>query len=461
MEGMRLRGVLYPVLLFVFTAAAQNVKITWIGQACFLVETEGGPVVITDPPAANMGYPLPQTAADVVTITHNHTDHNNSAGVRGSFTLVDGRPTTERTEMNAAGLPFVLIPGFHDATNGSARGRNTIIRWTQAGLRFAHFGDYGQAALTDAQLADLRDLDVLLAPAGGFFTVDAGQTAALAAQLRPRVTILMHFRTALGGPGQLAGVPAVGEPFNQIRYKPASVVLSRSRLPAEPEAWLMEVTSDLGVVNAASFAEGVPVAQGALASVFGDFAGSATLAAGDVPLPRKLGETEVLVGSEAVPLIYASPRQINFQVPGQATAGQRAIEVRVGGQRVGRGSITTLRRAPGLFAVLNQDGRVNSASNPARRGQVIQIYATGSGAVTPQPADGAAAASDPLSKTPEDPAVFVGGRLAAIQFTGLAPGFVGVWQINAVIPADGPTGRDVSLVVLQDVLSNVLTVTIE
>ncbi|MCU1324814.1 MAG: Zn-dependent hydrolase of the beta-lactamase fold-like protein [Bryobacterales bacterium] len=67
-----------------------------------------------------------------MTISHNHTDHNFSQGVKGTFTLVDGRPVTARTEVTAAGLAFVQIPGFHDNTNGSARGPNTLVRWTQA-----------------------------------------------------------------------------------------------------------------------------------------------------------------------------------------------------------------------------------------------------------------------------------------------------------------------------------------
>ena len=122
-----LRNVAFLVFL-VSAASAQNVRITWVGQDCFYFQTEGGPTVAADPPAASVGYTLPAMPADVVTISHNHTDHNNSAGVRGTFAMVDGRPTTERTEMTAAGMPFLMIPGFHDNTNGAARGPNTIIR---------------------------------------------------------------------------------------------------------------------------------------------------------------------------------------------------------------------------------------------------------------------------------------------------------------------------------------------
>ncbi len=63
----------------------------------------GGATVMTDPPVASVGYAIPQVSVDAVTISHNHTDHNNSAGVSGKFTLVDGRPVTSRQEMAAAG----------------------------------------------------------------------------------------------------------------------------------------------------------------------------------------------------------------------------------------------------------------------------------------------------------------------------------------------------------------------
>jgi L-ascorbate metabolism protein UlaG (beta-lactamase superfamily) len=163
----------FPITLLLLAvcagAQAQSVRITWIGQSCFVVQsTEGAPVVITDPPVASVGYTLPTLPADVVTISHNHTDHNNSAGVRGTFTLVDGRIITARQEMTAAGMPFVLIPSFHDNQNGALRGTSAMIRWTQAGIRFAHLGDYGQDQMTEAQLAELRDIDVMIVPAGGY-----------------------------------------------------------------------------------------------------------------------------------------------------------------------------------------------------------------------------------------------------------------------------------------------------
>jgi uncharacterized protein (TIGR03437 family) len=443
-------------------AQAQNVRITWIGQSCFVIQnSEGTPTVITDPPVASVGYALPAQPADVVTISHNHTDHNNSVGMRGAFTLVDGRPITARQEVTAAGMPFVLVPSFHDNQKGAQRGSNAIIRWTQAGIKFAHLGDYGEDQFSEAQLADLRDLDILIVPAGGFYTIDAERAAAFVRQLKPRVAILMHFRTALGGPAQLATLPALATPFAGLVYKPATLTVNRNELPSSTEVWLMEPAAEAVAVNSAGFTAGAPVAPGSLASLFGNFAASRTTTASAFPLPRSLAETEVLVGGNPVPLIYASPAQINFQVPRQSAAGQALVEVRVGGQRVSRGSLTVLPTAPGLFGVLNQDGSLNSPSTPARRGQVIQIYATGQGEVKPVVEDGAAAPGPPLAITPELPRVYLQGRLVPVLFSGLAPGFAGVWQINAVIPQDTLVDPRVNLVVMQGLVSNGLTVAIQ
>lgn len=454
----------YPrvCLLLIFAAAlasAQKVQLTWIGQSCFYVQADGGPTVVVDPPAASIGYALPSTQADVVTISHNHTDHNNSTGVAGNFTLVDGRPVTERTQATAAGMQFTLVPGFHDNTNGATRGPNTIVRWTQGAIRFVHFGDFGQDALTAAQLADLQDIDVLMVPAGGFFTIDATQSAALIQQLKPRIAILMHYRTAIGGPAQLATLPAVSGPFEQIRYKPASVTLTAATLPSSTEVWLMEPAAEAVVVNAAGFTAGHPVSQLSPAAVFGNFAGSTTASYSSFPLGRKLGETEVFIGNDAVPLFYVSPTQVNFQVPGSLTPGQNVLEVRVGGQRIARGTITTLVRAPGLFAVTDQDGRVGHG----RRGGFITIYGAGQGAVTPAVADGAPAMASPLSFSNEEPAVFINGRRATVTFSGLTPGLVGVWQINAQVPQDASPGVNQELIVLfeTNLISNALMITLE
>jgi len=452
------RRLLLASLVLGLSAAAQNVRITFIGQSCFVIQTlDQGPVVVTDPPPANYGYYLPAQPADVVTVSHNHSDHNNVAGVAGTPALVDGRVITGIKEATAASMTFVLIPGHHDNRDGTLRGPNAIIRWTQAGIRFAHLGDYGQDILFESQSAELKDLDVLFVPAGGYYTIDADGAAALIARLKPRVAILMHYRTALGGPAQLVTFPAVVLPFAEFRYKPASVVVNRSALPQSTQVWLMEPAAPVAAVNAAGFSLGMPVAPGSLVALFGEFAGAQTAGFSSVPLPRRLGETEVLIGGAAAPLLYVSPTQINFQLTGKAETGQALVEVRVAGQRVARGSVTVIPTAPGVFAAVGPDGGLNRV----RTGQVLTIYATGQGDVAPSVEDGAPAPARPPAETLARPDVFIGYKRAPALFSGLVPGYIGLWQLNVAVPPDAPVGAAVPVIVNQGITSNALLIAVE
>lgn len=460
---MRREFVLSCLVLGLAVAApAKNVRITWIGQAAFVVQAEDGATVVTDPPAPAVGYVIPETPAEVVTVSHNHGDHNFTQGVRGNFTLVDGRPVTTRTQMTAAGMPFVLIPGYHDAQGGAVTGPNTIVQWIQGGLRFAHFGDFGQEQLTDAQLADLQNLDVLIIPAGGFFTIEAEEAAAIIAQLRPRITILAHYRTPFSAPGApLAALPAVAGPFGRVVYKPSTVVFDADSLPASPETWVMEPSAPAQMMNAAGFAAGVPVAPASLASIFGTFTGSETAFASERPLPRRLGQTEVFLQGSAVPLLYVSPSQINLQIPSGLGSGQFLVEVKVGGQTVARAPVTVVRRAPGLFTAVNADGRPNSPANPARRGDTMQILGTGQGLFPSLAPDGAAAPATPPALTRSVPEVTLGGRRAVVRLSGLLAGAVGVWQITVTVPGDAPAGPAVPLAVRYGLIISTIPVTIQ
>jgi uncharacterized protein (TIGR03437 family) len=441
----------------IVAACPGQVSITWIGQACFVVRSPEG-TVVTDPPAASIGYSLPPMTANAVTISHNHPDHNNFAAVSGNPTLVDGRATTARQEIAAPGSPFALVPGFHDNTNGSERGPNTIIRWTQGGIRFAHLGDLGQNQLTAEQIAELVNTDVLFVPAGGGFTITPDRAAQYVRELQPRVAILMHYRTAFAAI-QIAALPAAAAPFARVTYKPSTVELTQATLPAATQSWVMLPASNAVAANAASFADGLPVAPGSVISMFGTFTGSATGANAGFPLSRRIGETELLVDGSAVPLYYVSSRQVNAQVPSSVAEGQVIAEVRVGGQSVGRAPLTVVGNAPGLFAAVNQNGATNSAASPARRGEALSVFGTGIGAVTPPVEDGAAAGVAPLS-TGAIPNVFLSDRQLQVEFSGLAPGFAGLWQINVRLPADGPSGENLPLTVTNGLTSNVLRVTV-
>ena len=159
-----------------------SIQIQWLGHSCFRVECQGYAVVL-DPfePGSVPGLRDIRQTADQVLCSHQHHDHNYRAGVA----LRQDGPEN----------PFTItaLPSFHDGCGGAKRGPNTIPLLEAQGLRVAHLGDLG-CELEPEQLEALKGLDALRIPVGGFYTIDAKQARALVDQLKPRVTVPMHYR---------------------------------------------------------------------------------------------------------------------------------------------------------------------------------------------------------------------------------------------------------------------------
>lgn len=165
-------------------------KIKWLGHASFLITGERGTRIITDPytPAGGLKYAPINESADIVTISHEHSDHNNLASVKGNPQAVRGTVST-----TIKGIEFKGIPTHHDTTEGKERGSNTVICFTVDGFRVCHLGDLGHA-LTERQVAEIGEVDVLLSPVAGSYTIDAKEATELIAKLKPKVVIPMHFK---------------------------------------------------------------------------------------------------------------------------------------------------------------------------------------------------------------------------------------------------------------------------
>ena len=215
-----------------------------------------------------------------------------------------------------------------------------------------------------------------------------------------------------------------------------------------------------GIINAAGCPPCNPVAPGSIASVFGTFQVSTAVSASGVPLPTSLGGLSLRFGdsSSNASLFFASATQVNVQIPWTTvgacpnwptvTVGCSLtwLTATVNGQ-AGQASQTfpLVPFAPGIFsmngegsgqgAILNSRYQLVDSSNPAQVGDVIQIYCTGLGAVTNEPATGSPALSSPLSYTTTTPTVTIAGIPAKVLFSGLAPGDVGLYQVNAQIPS--------------------------
>ena len=163
-------------------------KIKWLGHASFMVTSDSGIRIITDPyePDERLKYGEINESADIVTVSHEHGDHSNVSGVRGNPEAVRGTAKVE-------GIEFKGIPTYHDDAKGQQRGKNTIFCFEVDGVRVCHLGDLGHP-LSDKQAAELGSVDILLIPVGGFYTIDAKVAGQLCDKLKPKVIIPMHFR---------------------------------------------------------------------------------------------------------------------------------------------------------------------------------------------------------------------------------------------------------------------------
>ena len=208
-----------------------------------------------------------------------------------------------------------------------------------------------------------------------------------------------------------------------------------------------------GTVNAFSYTGGT-VAPGEVISIFGsNFASSGASVAVNNALPVALGRTKVVIGSMAIPIIAVTPNQIDAILPFDlASATSVPLAVQVDGALSATVVVPVAATAPGLAtadssgtgpgAILNQDGTVNSGSNPAPRGTVISLFGTGAGATTPSPPDGALVLTTPYPLSQNQVTVTIGGQPAATQYAGAAPTLPnGVFQINARIPTNIAAGN--------------------
>jgi L-ascorbate metabolism protein UlaG (beta-lactamase superfamily) len=169
-------------------------KITWLGHAAFLITTEDGVKILTDPYEADsydgaLAYQPIEEEADVVTVSHQHADHYHPKGLKGDPDIVIG-PGTQ----TIGGLTFKGIPSFHDPSDGRERGENTIFVFEADGITVCHFGDVGHV-LNDEQLSEIGHVDVALIPVGGFYTIDAREATEILEKIGPSIVIPMHFQT--------------------------------------------------------------------------------------------------------------------------------------------------------------------------------------------------------------------------------------------------------------------------
>ena len=173
-------------------------NIIWHGQSCFQISTSQGKNnhvnIVTDPFSENIGLRLPKLEADILLVSHQHHDHNNikavSAPASGATPFLISGPG----EYEIKNIFIQGIYSWHDDKEGEERGENTIYTIEAEDLKLCHLGDFGQKELTEEQLEKIGEIDILMIPIGGVYTISARETLKIMSQLEPKIIIPMHYQ---------------------------------------------------------------------------------------------------------------------------------------------------------------------------------------------------------------------------------------------------------------------------
>ncbi|HLK22064.1 MAG TPA: SBBP repeat-containing protein [Bryobacteraceae bacterium] len=308
----------------------------------------------------------------------------------------------------------------------------------------------------------------------------AGITITLSGNgFQPTATVLMNGQTLASGV-KVINATTIQLALDKSFFGLAAslIVTVQNPLSAPSNALTLTVGTPAptidGVTNGASFAEGA-IAPGEIATLFG---GNLTASTGvqlvsSVPLPKQFLNTSVMINGSAAPLFAVDnvngQQQINFQVPWELAAGSTAsVVVENNGTSSAPLRVPVSAAQPGIFnyssggqtfgAILHANFQLADSGHPAKAGEIVLIYCTGLGAVSSPPADGAAG-SGQLSKT--QASVTMGGVDAPFSFSGLAPGFVGLYQVNAEVPAGLAPGNQSVLLSIGGSTSNTVLLPIQ
>lgn len=199
-------------------------KISWLGHSCFKIKCKEIDLVI-DPYSDSIGIKMPKVKADAVLVTHNHDDHNNISAITGN-PLIINRPG----EYEMKGTFIYGKRAYHDNKNGLERGAITIYLIEEAGITVAHLGDFNQDDLVDEQMEFLKNVDVLLVPVGGTYSLNSDGAIKIINEIEPRVIIPMHYKC----PGVKISLDGVDKFINEIGLSPEKLdefKISKESLP--------------------------------------------------------------------------------------------------------------------------------------------------------------------------------------------------------------------------------------
>lgn len=209
--------------------------IYWYGQACFKLKGKNAAVVIDPFDPDFTGLKLPKDlSSDVVLVSHGHKDHNFT-----SNPMAFDRPG----EYEVSGAVITGISSFHDNSEGGERGINTIFHLLFDKLNIVHLGDLGQSKLTEEQVAQIGQTDILLIPVGSVYTIDAKAASDIVSQLEPKIIIPMHYKIE-GLKFELDPVEGFLKEMGAEGAIPApKLSITKEKLPEEPQVILLAKSS--------------------------------------------------------------------------------------------------------------------------------------------------------------------------------------------------------------------------
>jgi L-ascorbate metabolism protein UlaG (beta-lactamase superfamily) len=208
-------------------------RVTFFGHSMFLIESSSNTIIVTDPYNQQVKDDLPRVSADIVLVSHQHFDHNNTQLVKGSPEIIDSPGDFKYKDINIKGLST-----FHDRCRGKERGKNTVFEFEADGIVFAHLGDLGHM-LKQHQLDSLKGINVLMIPVGGKYTIEPDEAAGLIQTIGPNIAIPMHYKqddTKI----DVAGIDKFLKAADSHRAFGRTVQLEAAQLPAETEIWILK-----------------------------------------------------------------------------------------------------------------------------------------------------------------------------------------------------------------------------
>ncbi|MEP6962257.1 MAG: hypothetical protein ABI995_09265, partial [Acidobacteriota bacterium] len=342
------------------------------------------------------------------------------------------------------------------------------------------YGDYVIGnRLFNNSLVPVKTIQPTNGTSSGFAFVDQnGFFVSAPDQSSAGVITRVNSGTGLGAlPTRVVEAPILStalEPFTRTLaplYSRGSIIaLTVSGITVLAPGYDASVASPI-ISRVVSAADGVSsVAPGGLFSIYGTNLSPTNIATKEIPLPTALGDSCLTVNGQPIPLIFVSPTQINGQMPFQ-TLGNVTLIVHTPGGVSDNYNLTIPAAAPSIFraevagpgtlfptVVRAANNLMATDSNPVHRNDVLVIYLTGLGKVSPFVENGQPAPSDPLATTLTDPVVILGGVGMPVLFSGLAPGQVGLYQVNVSVPGNAPLGLGIPLSITQGGVTHTVTV---